>query len=84
MKTLLLDCLVFATSREARRLGSRFVREESGQDLIEYGLLTAIVTLGSLLIFTAIQGKIGPAYFNWQSLGQDRWIPDAPTTPPGP
>ena len=34
----------------------RFVREESGQDLIEYGLLIGIITIGCI---TAIQ-SIGP------------------------
>ena len=34
----------------------RFVREEKGQDLIEYGLLIAIITAGAI---TAI-GLIGP------------------------
>jgi pilus assembly protein Flp/PilA len=34
----------------------RFIREEQGQDLIEYGLLIAIITTGAI---TAI-GLIGP------------------------
>ena len=34
----------------------RFIREEQGQDLIEYGLLIAIITAGAI---TAI-GFIGP------------------------
>ena len=37
-------------------LFARFVREESGQDLIEYGLLIGIITVGCIV---AIQG-IGP------------------------
>jgi pilus assembly protein Flp/PilA len=34
----------------------RFVREDAGQDLIEYGLLVGIITVGAI---TAI-GLIGP------------------------
>ena len=37
-------------------LFNRFMREESGQDLIEYGLLIGIITAGAV---TAI-GLIGP------------------------
>jgi Flp pilus assembly pilin Flp len=39
-----------------KALFNRFVREESGQDLIEYGLLIGIITTGAI---TAI-GLIGP------------------------
>jgi Flp pilus assembly pilin Flp len=81
MKTLLVGCRALDTAREMRRLCRRFVREESGQDVIEYAILTAIVTVSSIVILLTIQGKIGPAYFNWQSLGQDNWIPSAPTVP---
>jgi Flp pilus assembly pilin Flp len=63
----------------AGQLCRRFLRDESGQDLVEYAILTAIVTLASLLVFTAIQGKIGTAYGSWQSTGQDNWIPGPPT-----
>jgi Flp pilus assembly pilin Flp len=40
----------------------RFVREEAGQDLIEYGLLIGIITVGCIVAI----GQIGPkvaAYF---------------------
>ena len=33
---------------------NRFVREESGQDLIEYGLLLGIITLVTVGVITAI------------------------------
>ena len=36
----------------------RFIREEQGQDLIEYGLLIAIITLGAITAITAIGGKV--------------------------
>lgn len=42
--------------RSMKALFVRFVREESGQDLIEYGLLIGIITIGCI---TAIQ-SIGP------------------------
>ncbi len=59
----------------------KFCREESGQDLIEYGLLTAIITLSSILLFGLIQGKMGSAYSTWESTGQTNWVPNNPITP---
>jgi pilus assembly protein Flp/PilA len=39
-----------------KNLFNRFVREEQGQDLIEYGLLVGIITVGAI----ASIGLIGP------------------------
>jgi pilus assembly protein Flp/PilA len=43
-----------------KNLMSRFVREEEGQDLIEYSLLCALIAIASILAMTqlgtAIQG----------------------------
>jgi Flp pilus assembly pilin Flp len=59
----------------------RFLREESGQDLIEYALLTAIVTVGSLAVFLAITGKMEAGYKEWGTQIQDNWSPDDPLAP---
>ncbi len=40
----------------------RFVREEEGQDLIEYGLLIGIITVGCIVAIQAIGPKVA-AYF---------------------
>ena len=37
---------------------NRFVREESGQDLIEYGLLIGIITAGAVTAIAAIGPKV--------------------------
>jgi Flp pilus assembly pilin Flp len=44
-------------------LFARFVREESGQDLIEYGLLVGIITSGAVLAINAIGPKVS-TYFS--------------------
>ena len=44
-----------------KALVARFLREESGQDLIEYGLLVGIITAGAI---GAING-IGPKVQNY-------------------
>ena len=41
-----------------KALFSRFVREESGQDLIEYGLLVGIITVGAIGAIIAIGPKV--------------------------
>ena len=44
-------------------LFARFVREESGQDLIEYGLLIGIITVGCVVSIQQI-GPIVAGYFS--------------------
>lgn len=46
---------------------NRFVKEESGQDLIEYGLLIGIITAAVVGSVTAIGGKVSEFYSNLQS-----------------
>lgn len=59
----------------------RLLWEESGQDLIEYALLTGICTLGSLAIFASIRSRMEGAYISWEAQGQGNWIPARPITP---
>jgi Flp pilus assembly pilin Flp len=46
-----------------KNLFVRFVREDAGQDLIEYGLLIGIITIGTIAAIKAIGPKVA-AYFN--------------------
>jgi len=46
-----------------KALVARFVREDSGQDLIEYGLLVGIITSGAVLAINAIGPKV-TSYFS--------------------
>jgi len=41
----------------------QFVRDEAGQDLIEYGLLIGIITVGAMTAISAIGPKV-TAYFS--------------------
>ena len=50
-----------------KALLARFVRDESGQDLIEYGLLVGIITSGSILAISAIGPKVQQYYENLNS-----------------
>jgi pilus assembly protein Flp/PilA len=47
---------------------NRIVREESGQDLIEYGLLIGIITVAAIAAITAIGPKVGTYFTNTNAL----------------
>ena len=48
-----------------KSLLARFVREESGQDLIEYALIAAIISSAGVLVFPSIGNKLDAAFKNW-------------------
>ena len=41
-----------------KNLVVRFIREDAGQDLIEYGLLVGIITVGAIAAITSIGPKV--------------------------
>lgn len=47
-----------------KNLVNRFVREDEGQDLIEYGLLLGIITVAALVGIQAIGPKVGSYFSN--------------------
>jgi Flp pilus assembly pilin Flp len=60
---------------------ARFWREEDGQDLLEYSLLTGIIGISSLLLFTEVAPKMAAAYTSWNGAQVDAWEPNAPLGP---
>ena len=72
-----------STSRWAH-IGRQFVFDESGQDVIEYGLLTGIVVAMGVAVFTSINDRMADAYGDWGQEIQDNWVPAAPLPPPEP
>ena len=46
-----------------KALFDKFVRDEAGQDLIEYGLLIGIITAGAITFIAPIGSKVS-SYFN--------------------
>jgi len=48
--------------RSMKAMVARFVREESGQDLIEYGLLIGIITTAALTAINEIAPKVAGYY----------------------
>ncbi len=56
-----------------RFLLARLIRDEHGQDLIEYALLTAGIGLAGIAVWPAITTAIGVAYQNFDTQTQDLW-----------
>jgi Flp pilus assembly pilin Flp len=40
----------------------RWLREEDGQDILEYGLLAAVIGIAAVLVWQAIATQLGGAY----------------------
>jgi len=57
-----------ADIRPMRALAARFVREESGQDLIEYGLLVGIITATSVLTIRSLGDVVQNFYTGLQTV----------------
>ena len=70
-----------SSMRAWSRIGRQLLVDESGQDLIEYGLLTGIVVAIGVVVFTSINGKMADAYGDWGAEIQTNWVP-APALPP--
>ena len=50
-----------------KNLLNRFVREEEGQDLIEYALLAGLISLVCVIAITSVGTKVSGLYNNVQT-----------------
>ena len=65
--------------RATHRVGPlrrQLARDDVGQDLIEYALLTGIIAIAGILLFPTIQSKMADAYQDWNDNAHA--ISDAP------
>jgi Flp pilus assembly pilin Flp len=62
----------------ARAVAARVAVDDSGQDLIEYALLTAIITVSGLLILSTLATTLGPRYSARNAAAQNAWQPCPP------
>lgn len=53
-------------------------RDESGQDLLEYGLLAVIIGIAGILAFPAIVDKLSVGYADSNTAIQTDWEPCPP------
>lgn len=61
-----------------RRALGRLIREDGGQDTIEYVLLTATIGLSAIATWPFIESAIGLAYRQLDTNTQNLWIPPDP------
>jgi Flp pilus assembly pilin Flp len=61
-----------------REIG-RFIRDESGQDLIEYALITTLIGLVGILGITAFKAAINSTYSSWNTTVNSLWVPPDPS-----
>ena len=61
-----------------RQLLRRLVRDDEGQDIIEYVLLTATIGLSAIATWPLIEAAIGAAYQRLDAGTQSVWEPPAP------
>ena len=64
------------TRRRARFIGARlveFVRSDRGQDVIEYGLLSAFFGIVTIAVWVTIQSNLHDAYTWYDSHTQNIW-----------
>ncbi len=48
--------------KNLRRILSKFISDESGQDLIEYALVAALIALGATAAMNTLAGSISTAF----------------------
>jgi Flp pilus assembly pilin Flp len=58
----------------------RLLHDDSGQDLLEYGLLAAIIGIAGALLMPSIQAGMGTAFGNWGNDVYDLATPKDPGT----
>jgi Flp pilus assembly pilin Flp len=61
---------------------ARFVADDSGQDVIEYALLTAFIGVAGIAAWNAITGSLETAYKSYDTGVQSIYEPKAPGATP--
>jgi Flp pilus assembly pilin Flp len=56
-----------------RRFISLLIQDDTGQDLIEYALLTTFVSLAVIAVFDVITAAISATYTSWNSGTNSIW-----------
>ena len=65
---------------QGRSIWCRF-RDESGQDIVEYGLLASIIAIAGILFVPTISTKMGANFSGWGTAVYNLWVPANPATP---
>jgi len=57
---------------------ARLWTDDTGQDLIEYALLTTVIGLASIAVFDQIRAAIAFVYGTWNASANSNWYPPDP------
>jgi Flp pilus assembly pilin Flp len=63
-----------------KTLLQRLLRDDDGQDLIEYALLTGLIAVGGAIVFPAFREQMANAYEAWNADTQALWQPPPPSS----
>ena len=66
------------TLPDMRQALRRLICDESGQDLIEYGLLAAILSIAGVVFFPSIKAGMNSNFADWGTKVYDLWVPKDP------
>jgi Flp pilus assembly pilin Flp len=69
---------LLARVRSFLPLAVRLWREDEGQDLLEYALLTGIVGVSGIVLYTSVAPAMATAYESWTGAQEDLWEPNPP------
>jgi Flp pilus assembly pilin Flp len=58
--------------------GTRFLLDDNGQDLVEYALLSGIISIGSVLLLSLVTDAMRGAYVGWHTAAHTAWEPCPP------
>jgi Flp pilus assembly pilin Flp len=61
---------------------TRLIADDSGQDLVEYALLTAFIGVAGAAVWSAIAGSLEAAYTGYDNDVQDIYEPQDPGATP--
>ncbi len=64
--------------RRLMEFAARFLRDDCGDDLIEYALLTTTVGCVGVAAYSFVSSAIASAYQSWTYGQQNLWIPPNP------
>ena len=59
-------------------IARRFLRDDRGQDLLEYGLLATTIALAGVLLFPDIAARLNVLFDQWGVSINNAWVPPAP------
>lgn len=62
----------------------RLWEDEQGADLVEYGLLAAMIAAAGVAVFPVIGDKLEAAFETWGNNVYQAWEPENPLPPPEP